>query len=241
MISINLKNISKNFKDLTVLKEVNFEIENREIISIIGPSGCGKTTLLKIINGLITPTNGKIEINGIDSLNLKENKIIGNIFQNPVLLPWRTVYENVALPLEILNKENKDKIKNKVLKIVEVVGLKEYIDFYPNQLSGGMMQRVAIARALVFNPKILLMDEPFSALDEITREKMNELILDIWKKKLVENIILVTHSIEDAIYLSDRIFILKNNKIKDKIKIEVKDKHSKKFKELKECLKLKLL
>lgn len=241
MISIKLKNISKSFQDLKVLKDVNFEIKNREIISIIGPSGCGKTTLLKIINGLTKPTSGDIEINGIDLLSLKENKIIGNIFQNPVLLPWRTAYENISLPLEILNKKNKEDIEKIVLKSLEVVGLKDYHSFYPKELSGGMQQRVSIARALSYNPKILLMDEPFSALDEITRDKMNALILDIWKKGLVNNIVLVTHSIEDGIYLSDRVFILKDGKIKEEIKVTVKDKYSKKFKELKECLKLKLL
>ncbi len=245
---IKIENLSKSYNNEDILKNINLSINKREIISIIGPSGVGKTTLLKIISGLVKPDTGTIKINDRDINNIKEQKIIGYIFQSPTLLPWRTAIENVTLSLEILNNLSKEEIKKNATNSLEIVGLKGYENLYPKELSGGMQQRVAIARALSFNPKILLMDEPFSALDEITREKMNQLIIDIWEKGLVENIILVTHSITDAVYLSDKIIVINNKPGKitytqqvdlpKKRTIKIKD--SKRFKELIRCLKQKL-
>ena len=245
---IKIKRLSKKYNNNYILKDINLSINKREIISIIGPSGVGKTTLLKIISGLIKAEEGQIKINDIDINNIKEERITGYIFQAPNLLPWRNTLENVTLAQEILNTKSKDEIKEIARKNLALVGLSDYESFYPKELSGGMQQRVAIARALSFNPKILLMDEPFSALDEIIREKMNELILDIWDKNILDNIFLVTHSITDAVYLSDKVIVINGipGKIKSIIKINlpkkrtIKIKDSKKFKELVECIKHKL-
>jgi len=245
---IKIERLSKKYNNNYILKDINLSINKREIISIIGPSGVGKTTLLKIISGLIKAEEGQIKVNDIDIHNIKEERMTGYIFQAPTLLPWRNTIENVALAQEILNTKSKDEIKEIARKNLALVGLDDYELFYPKELSGGMQQRVAIARALSFNPKILLMDEPFSALDEITREKMNELILDIWDKNILNNIFLVTHSITDAVYLSNKVIVINGTpgKIKSIIKINlpkkrtIKIKDSKRFKELVECLKQKL-
>jgi len=245
---IKIERLSKKYNNNYILKDINLSINKREIISIIGPSGVGKTTLLKIISGLIKAEEGQIKVNDIDINNIKEERMTGYIFQAPTLLPWRNTIENVALAQEILNTKSKDEIKEIARKNLALVGLDDYELFYPKELSGGMQQRVAIARALSFNPKILLMDEPFSALDEITREKMNELILDIWDKNILNNIFLVTHSITDAVYLSNKVIVINGTpgKIKSIIKINlpkkrtIKIKDSKRFKELVECLKQKL-
>ncbi|MEW6408461.1 MAG: ABC transporter ATP-binding protein [Patescibacteria group bacterium] len=204
---VKVRNITKYYNDLHVLDKISFNVDCEEFVSIIGPSGCGKTTLLKIISGLIKPTKGEIIINeGSIEIALKR-KEFGLVFQNPVLLPWRNTLKNIELPLEILNYKSSG---NSSKKLLEIVGLKDFENFYPNELSGGMQQRVAIARALIFEPSILLMDEPFGALDEITRDKMNLELLRIWKerKSATSTIIFVTHSIPEAVFLSDRIIVL---------------------------------
>lgn len=184
----------KNSNKSCVLKNIDLDIRPGEIISIIGPSGCGKTTLLKLIAGLIELTSGEIV--------LDHNKL-SIVFQDPVLLKWRTVKENIKLPFE-LNKIKNDK---KVKDIIKLVKLKGFENHFPNELSGGMQQRVNLARALVTNPDLLLMDEPFGALDEITRNDLNLELLRIWLK-LKTTIILVTHSINEAVFLSDKVVIL---------------------------------
>lgn len=204
---VKIKKITKYYNNLHVLDNVSFDINEGKFVSIIGPSGCGKTTLLKIISGLIKPTNGNIIIKGSPVEIALERREFGLVFQNPVLLPWRNALRNIELPLEILNYKSS---RNSPRKLLEVVGLKGFENFYPNELSGGMQQRVAIARALTFEPLILLMDEPFGALDEITRNRMNLELLRIWKeeKAKTSTIIFITHSIPEAVFLSDRIVVL---------------------------------
>lgn len=238
-----VKKITKYYSSLHVLDEISFDINKEEFVSIIGPSGCGKTTLLKIISGLVKPTKGEIIIKENPVEIALKRREFGLVFQNPVLLPWRNALRNVELPLEILNYKTS---RNPPKKLLEVVGLKGFEKFYPKELSGGMQQRVAIARALTFEPSILLMDEPFGALDEITRDKMNLELLRIWReeKSITSTVIFVTHSIPEAVFLSDRIIVLSERPaIVEKI-IEVdlprlrtsEIKYSKKYIELIKCI-----
>ncbi len=195
---IRAKNISMIYKDGTIaLEGVSFSIAKGESCSVIGPSGCGKTTLLFILSGLLKPTEGEILIN---------SKNIALILQDYGLFPWKTVYENVSLGLEVrgVKKEEQRKI---VLPLLEKLGLKGFENHYPRQLSGGMQQRVAFARALALNPEILLMDEPFSSLDALTREKLQNFLLKLWINNKV-TMVLVTHSIEEAVFLGRKIVVL---------------------------------
>jgi NitT/TauT family transport system ATP-binding protein len=195
---------------LEALKNVKFDVVEHEFVSITGPSGCGKSTLFKIlsdtVNGKFTDYSGEVKVLGISPGIVRKQRKIGIVFQKPTLLEWRTVEGNVALPLEIVAL-SPDKIKSKVSELLKLVELEHYAKFRPSQLSGGMQQRVAIARALAYDPEILLMDEPFAALDEIKRRKLNDELLDIWKKTN-KTILFVTHSIEEAVYLSQRIIVL---------------------------------
>jgi len=204
---VNVRKIIKYYGKLHVLDKISFNVEEGKFVSIIGPSGCGKTTLLKILGSLIKPTKGEVKVRNNDIKIALGKREFGFVFQNPVLLPWRTVLQNVQLPLEILGKKDSQKIPKKLLK---VVGLEGFENFYPNELSGGMQQRVAIARALTFEPSILLMDEPFGALDEITRNHMNLELLRMWEeeKTTISSIIFVTHSVPEAVFLSDKVIVL---------------------------------
>lgn len=206
---ISIQSLSKTFNGLKVLDGINFEVKKNEIISILGPSGCGKTTLLKIIGGLISGASKSIQADSI-----------GFVFQKPSLLPWKSVHEHLILPLQIKKIADKSNIQN----IIKFVGLKSFEKFYPNQLSGGMQQRLAMGMALAYNPEILLMDEPFSALDEITRNKLQEELLRIFDQSdTVKSIVYVTHSIEEAVFLSDKVIILseKPSTIKKIVKINL--------------------
>lgn len=204
---IEVQNLSKSFAKHPVYKKLDFDVKEGEFLSIIGPSGCGKTTLLRILGGLIEPSSGNVSINGEPVKNALKARKLGFVFQNPVLLPWRVSSGNVELPLEILGIKKSSKLSEELLK---VVGLEGFENYYPGELSGGMQQRVAIARALAFKPLILMADEPFGALDEITRNHMNLELLRIWKeeKSSISTVIFVTHSIPEAIFLSDRIIVL---------------------------------
>jgi len=188
------------------LRNVSLEIPKGKFVSLLGPSGCGKTTLLRIIADLIQPTSGRVTIGEMTPSEMRKNRQYGMVFQNPVLYDWRTVLRNIMLPLEIMHVPRPKRFE-KAEKILDLVGLTDYADHYPFQLSGGMQQRVGIARALVMNPRILLMDEPFSALDEFTREKLNEDLLKIWKKTN-KTVVFVTHNIAEAVFLSDQIAVL---------------------------------
>lgn len=205
---IELNNISKTFfssKDkVEALGDISFKVGEGEFVSIIGPSGCGKTTILNIIGNLQEPTTGEISVNGLTPNEARIQQLFSFVFQNPVLLPWRTILDNVRLPLEIV-KTGAREPKN----LIELVNLKGFEYKFPGELSGGMKQRVALARALTFDPKILLMDEPFGALDEFTRNELNEQLIKIWEAVGV-TVLLVTHSIAEAVYLSDRVLVLSN-------------------------------
>lgn len=193
-------------KDVTALTSVSLDINKGEFISLLGPSGCGKTTLLRIIADLLQPTQGTITVGGETPRQERLKQRYGIVFQSAVLYDWRTVKKNVMLPLEIMHIP-KDQRAERAEKMLELVGLTDFADHYPNQLSGGMQQRVGIARALALQPEILLMDEPFSALDEFTREKLHMDLLKIWRKTN-KTIIFVTHNIQEAVFLSDRVCVL---------------------------------
>jgi len=191
---------------VTALTNINLEIRQGEFISLVGPSGCGKTTLLRTIANLQQPTAGRIIVKGRSPREIRLQKKYGIVFQNPVLYEWRTVRRNVCLPMEIAGMSKKYRTHT-VSEMLELVGLYNFGKKYPHELSGGMQQRVGIARALAINPEILLMDEPFSALDEFTKEKLQEDLLTIWTKT-GKTILFVTHNISEAVFLSDRVVVL---------------------------------
>lgn len=186
------------------LAGVDLNVHQGEFLSIVGPSGCGKTTVLRIIAGLLEPTSGRAIVRGEDAI--KRGHDVGFLFQEPVLLPWRTVDENVRLPIELkgsMSKEGEDR----TMELLVSLGLKGFGKKHPSQLSGGMRQRVALARSLAHDPSVLLMDEPFGALDAITREKLNFLLQKVWLKT-EKTVIFVTHSIFEAVLMSDRVVIM---------------------------------
>ena len=209
-VEIQVKDLDVTFKDnsgndVKALTGVNLDIYKGEFISLLGPSGCGKTTLLRSIADLQEPTDGTIRISGQTPKELRLQQKFGFVFQ-PVLFDWRTVKKNVELPLEIMYQSKADRSK-RADEMLEMVGLKDFANHFPKQLSGGMQQRVNIARAFGIRPEILLMDEPFSALDEFTKEKLYEDLLRIWRQTN-KTIIFVTHNIQEAVFLSDRICVL---------------------------------
>ena len=193
-------------RGLDVLRNLTFTIEAGEIISIIGPSGCGKSTLLKIIAGLIPKTAGTIRIGGRTPEEARRSRQFGFVFQEPVLLPWRDAGANVRLPLDVLYRD-RSTASAATARLLDIVGLRDFGHHLPRQLSGGMQQRVAIARALYFEPTILLMDEPFGALDALTRDAMNVELLRIWKE-MQKTILFITHSLTEAVFLSHRVFVM---------------------------------
>jgi NitT/TauT family transport system ATP-binding protein len=192
--------------EVLALQQISLTIGKGEFVSLLGPSGCGKTTLLRLIADLQHPSDGTIRVAGKTAREARLAQKYGIVFQNPVLYDWRKVKTNITLPLELkgVAKEVRDR---KALELLDLVGLPQFKDKYPWQLSGGMQQRVAIARALAMEPEILLMDEPFSALDEFTRERLNEELLSIWSE-VGNTVVFVTHSIPESIFLSDRVFVL---------------------------------
>ena len=208
---IMLDNIGMTYKtddnrDVTALTSVTLDIKKGEFISLLGPSGCGKTTLLRIIADLLTPTQGTITVGGESPHAARLKQRYGIVFQSPTLYDWRTVKKNIMLPLEIMHVPKAER-SERADKMLELVGLSDFANHDPNQLSGGMQQRVGIARALAIRPEILLMDEPFSALDEFTREKLHVDLLKIWRKTN-KTIVFVTHNIQESVFLSDRVCVL---------------------------------
>ncbi|MEX0683084.1 MAG: ABC transporter ATP-binding protein [Dehalococcoidia bacterium] len=210
---VSLRNLTHVFSDgrtpLRALEDVTLEVPRGQFTSIIGPSGCGKSTLLRIVGGLLPPSAGSTLVDGQRPAEAQRRHDIGFVFQDPALLPWRTVASNVHLPLEIDGARRR---ATDVGSLLDLVGLREFRDYYPHQLSGGMQQRVAIARALAVNPSLMLMDEPFGALDEITRASMRYELLRIWASQAEsaarKTVLFVTHSIAEAIVMSDRVIVL---------------------------------
>lgn len=200
-MSVVIKNVTKKFNDVTVLDSINLSVEKGEIIGLLGTSGCGKSTLLRAIAGLDQHYQGAISINGNQDKQIHDG--VQFIFQEPHLLPWFNVADNVNLGIKDERKEFFARAK----RLIDYVGLEGKEKFYPKQLSGGMAQRVAIARALVTNPEILLLDEPFSALDAFTKMQLQDLLLEIWAEYQT-TMIMVTHDIDEALYLCDRVVVL---------------------------------
>ena len=191
---------------VNALDGIDLAIDSGEFVSLIGPSGCGKSTLLRLIGDLTTPTRGAIEVNGKPARRARLDRDYGMVFQAPVLMDWRTVTKNIELPLEIMGWRPADREARsaELMKLIELEGFEAR---HPWQLSGGMQQRVAIARALAFDPKLLLMDEPFGALDEMTRERMNLELMRIWGRTRT-TVVFVTHSIPEAVFLSTRVVVM---------------------------------
>ena len=192
-------------QEFLAVSDVTFDVDEGELVSIVGPSGCGKTTLLKILAGLYAHTDGVVRI-GSDTTAFDPGRDVGMVFQQALLLKWRRIVDNVLLPAEILGLPAKES-RERAMDLLDMVGLVGFADKYPYQLSGGMQQRAAIARALVHDPKLILMDEPFGALDALTREKMNLELLSIWQKAK-KTIIFVTHGITEAVFLGTKVVVL---------------------------------
>ena len=222
---VSLRSLTHVFQDsrraLTALADVALDVAWGQFLTVIGPSGCGKSTLLRIIGGLLRPSEGEVLIDGAAPVESQRRRDIGLVFQDPALLPWRTVLSNVRLPLEI-DHSARDRLAPSPEELLELTGLADFHTYYPHELSGGMQQRVAIARALAFDPSLLLMDEPFGAPDEITRSAMRYELLRIWSAgggapsraegrptwRPHKTVVFVTHSIPEAIALSDRVVVL---------------------------------
>lgn len=205
---LEIKNISKTYDNngqlIETIKDFSLTIDEHKFIVLVGPSGCGKTTLLKIVAGLLEPSAGEVVLDG--KKILEPDKERGMIFQSFSLFPWLTVKDNISFGLDLqnLSRKQKDKI---VQHYLQIVGLSDFADAYPKNLSGGMQQRLAIARTLANNPKVLLMDEPFGSLDSQTRSKMQEFLTGLWEKDR-KTILFVTHDVEEAIFLADTVYLM---------------------------------
>jgi NitT/TauT family transport system ATP-binding protein len=209
-LAVHAQNVSLTFEtsdgEVQALSGVDLDVAEGDFVSFIGPSGCGKTTLLRVIADLEQPTSGTIQVNGVSPETARLQRHYGYVFQAPALYPWRTIERNVALPLEIMGVGAADRAK-RVKDYLALVNLTGFERKYPWQLSGGMQQRASIARALSFEPALLLMDEPFGALDEIVRDHLNEQLLRLWNQTR-KTVVFVTHSIPEAVFLSSKIVVM---------------------------------
>ncbi len=205
---IELRSMSKRYAsrrgEVDALADVTLDVQREEFVSIVGPSGCGKSTLLKILLGVMPASGGRVAIAG-ESVTAPRTDV-GMMFQSPTLLPWRSVLSNVLLPIEMLRLDRRQ-FADRARELLDLVGLSGFADHYPGELSGGMQQRAAMCRALIHDPDILLLDEPFGALDSITREQLNDELQRIWARTK-KTVVLVTHSIDEAVYLSDRVVVM---------------------------------
>ena len=210
-VAIVVNGLSVRFGSLAVLDNISFTIRSQEFVSLLGASGCGKSTLLRVLAGLIEPSQGSVLQGAPVGVSSSTGLRVGIMFQKPLLLPWRTTLENILLPVELVLGGNRVGVTDlaRAARILHLVRLTGFEHAYPHQLSGGMQQRVALARVLMSDPELLLLDEPFGALDELTREALNEELLLIWRSAdtRLKTVIMVTHSISEAVALSDRIFV----------------------------------
>jgi NitT/TauT family transport system ATP-binding protein len=224
VIAASLSAASVSFGDLTALSDITLDIEVGDFYTILGPSGCGKSTMLRLVSDLVPPASGTVKILGKSTEAARLAREFSFVFQDATLLPWRSALKNVELPLEIGRKRGikPSKGDRTPAELLELVGLKGRENALPHQLSGGMRQRVAIARALVCQPKLLLMDEPFGALDEMTRDRLNLQLLDIWKETGT-TILFVTHSIPEAVFLGQKVLMLKANpgRVKEVVQVDL--------------------
>ncbi|MEE3233585.1 MAG: ABC transporter ATP-binding protein [Candidatus Latescibacterota bacterium] len=204
-ILLNMQDLGKVFPGGThALANVHLQIPRGQFVSIVGPSGCGKSTLIRLVAGLDNYTSGTLNVDGQDPINArKKRNDLAYVFQDPTLLPWRTVYKNVTLPLELRGQV----IDDRITAILETVGLSDFLTAFPSQLSGGMRMRVSIARALATDPGLLLLDEPFGALDEITRQLLNEELLKLWERDRWTGLF-ITHNVYEATFLADRVLVM---------------------------------
>lgn len=222
-IIISVRNLGKIFpsgqSSIVALEHVNLDVTKNEFVSIVGPSGCGKTTLIRLIGDLIKPSSGKILVNGKSPEKARKDRDFGYVFQDPVLFPWRTVSQNIQLPKEVFNQKEES---NRIKELIKLVVLSGFENSLPRELSAGMKSKVAIARALSYQPSVLLMDEPFGNIDELTRENLNAELLKIWESTK-RTIVFVTHSIPEAVFLSDRIFVMTSRpgRIKSDVQVEL--------------------
>lgn len=214
--AIRMQGISKVFPTkkgpFVAVKDVSFGVRDKEFVSLVGPSGCGKSTILRMLGGILRPSAGTISYYGElykDGVPSQARKKIGFVFQSHNLLPWRTVRQNLALPLEVLNLSG-DTWYSRIDELLEMVGLRDFADAYPLELSDGMKQRIGVIRALVHDPQILLMDEPFASLDEITREQLDVELLSLWMQTK-KTIVFITHNVDEAVLLSSRVFVMATN------------------------------
>jgi len=205
---VSLSGVTKSFEaaGVTALQSIDLDVGPGEFVSLIGPSGCGKSTLLRVVGDLVEPTSGTVIVNGKSARQARRDRDYGIVFQDAVLYDWRTVSKNIGLPLELLGWD-KTRRAERVDELLRLVELQGFGGHHPWQLSGGMQQRVAIARALSFSPALLLMDEPFGALDEMTRERLNGELLRIWEAS-ASTVVFVTHSIAEAVFLSTRVVVM---------------------------------
>jgi NitT/TauT family transport system ATP-binding protein len=207
---IALKNVNLRFRsergEVQALADINLDVAEGEFIALLGPTGCGKSSLLRLISDLIPSTSGQIKVRGAPASAARHANDFGFVFQEPALLSWRTAIGNVRLPLEVVGFPGEQRTA-RCEQLLDSVGLSKFKDAYPHELSGGMKQRVAIVRALAWNPSILLMDEPFSALDELTRAQLQDDLLALWSRER-KTVLFVTHNIAEAIYLADRVVVM---------------------------------
>jgi len=223
--AVDVDGVGKSFRTpagvLWALRDVSFRVDPREFVSLVGVSGCGKSTMLRLIADIYAPSTGTVRVHGRSPRDARRARDLGVVFQDPALLPWRDVAANIRLPLDIARRGDRTG-RQRVQELVDLVGLAGFERSRPGELSGGMKQRVAIARSLVLEPTLLLLDEPFGALDEITRQKMNLELLRIWSETST-SALLITHSIPEAVFLSDRVLVMtpRPGRIAGDIKVEL--------------------